>query len=93
MKIEILSKILIILFISIFLKSCGGLPKAGDARTMEMEGEERARKNIEEGNQLEDALDRYVELGAVSKGLNKRQEQEEERLKLTEMVNYSQKNM
>ena len=49
MKIEILSKILIILFISIFLKSCGGLPKAGDARTMEMEGEERARKNIEEG--------------------------------------------
>ena len=55
------------------------------------------KKNIERAerqlNQLEDALDRYVELGAVSKGLNKRQEQEEERLKLTEMVNYSQKNI
>ena len=51
---------------------------------------ERAEKQL---NQLEDALDRYVELGAVSKGLNKRQEQEEERLKLTEMVNYSQKNI
>ena len=30
------------------LSSCK-MPKPGDARTMEMEGEERARKNIEEG--------------------------------------------
>ena len=34
------------------LGACGGgfkMPKAGDARTMEMEGEVRARKNVEEG--------------------------------------------
>ena len=34
------------------LGACGGgfkMPKPGDARTMEMEGEERARKNVEEG--------------------------------------------
>ena len=47
----------------------------------------RAEKQLE---QLDNALDRYVELGAVSKGLNKREEQEEERYKLTEMVNKSQ---
>ena len=32
----------------LILSSCK-MPKPGDARTMEMEGEERARKNIEEG--------------------------------------------
>ena len=47
----------------------------------------RAEKQLD---QLDKALDRYVELGAVSKGLNKREEQEEERYKLTEMVNKSQ---
>ena len=34
------------------LGACGGgfkMPKPGDARTMEMEGEVRARKNVEEG--------------------------------------------
>tara|TARA_B100000945_G_scaffold137181_1_gene109538 strand:+ start:129 stop:614 length:486 start_codon:yes stop_codon:yes gene_type:complete len=31
------------------LLSCGGLPKPGDARTMETEGQARARKNVEEG--------------------------------------------
>ena len=41
-----------ILFVFLILNGCGGglkLPKPGDARTMEMEGQERARKNIEEG--------------------------------------------
>ena len=41
-----------ILFVFLVLNGCGGglkLPKPGDARTMEMEGQERARKNIEEG--------------------------------------------
>ena len=32
----------------LILSSCK-MPKPGDARTMEMEGEVRARKNIEEG--------------------------------------------
>ena len=49
MQIQILSKIITVLFLCLFLKSCGALPKPGDARTMEMEGEARARKNIEEG--------------------------------------------
>ena len=49
MQIQILSKIITVLFLCLFLKSCGGLPKPGDARTMEMEGEARARKNVEEG--------------------------------------------
>ena len=47
-----LNRILLIFFIPIFLISCGGgfkLPKPGDARKMEMEGEKRARQNIEEG--------------------------------------------
>ena len=35
-------------------------------------------------------IQRYIELGAVSKGLNKREEQQEERDKLTNMVNKSQ---
>ena len=41
-----------ILFVFLVLNGCGGglkLPKPGDARTMEMEGQERARKNVEEG--------------------------------------------
>ena len=41
-----------ILFVFLILNGCGGglkLPKPGDARTMEMEGQERARKNVEEG--------------------------------------------
>ncbi len=41
-----------ILLVFLILNGCGGglkLPKPGDARTMEMEGQERARKNIEEG--------------------------------------------
>ena len=50
--IKILFKIASVLFLCLLLNSCGGgfkLPKAGDARTMEMEGEKRARKNVEEG--------------------------------------------
>ena len=39
---------------------------------------------------LDKALERYVELGAVSKGLDRRESQEEERTKLTDMVNKSQ---
>ena len=39
---------------------------------------------------LDKALERYVELGAVSKGLDRRESQEEERTKLTSMVNKSQ---
>ena len=47
-----LNRILLIIFISIFLISCGGgfkLPKPGDARNIPSDGRERARKNIEEG--------------------------------------------
>jgi len=47
----------------------------------------RAEKQLQ---QLDNALDRYVELGAVSKGLNKREEQEDERNNLTSLVNKSQ---
>ena len=47
----------------------------------------RAEKQLQS---LDDALDSYIELGAVSKGLNKREEQQEERDKLTNMVNKSQ---
>ena len=38
-----------ILFVFLVLNGCGGglkLPKPGDARTMEMEGQERARKML-----------------------------------------------
>ena len=47
-----LNRILLIIFIPIFLISCGGgfkLPKPGDARNIPTDGRERARKNIEEG--------------------------------------------
>ena len=37
------------LFSALLILSSCKIPKPGDARTMEMEGEERARKNIEEG--------------------------------------------
>ena len=47
----------------------------------------RAERQLEN---LDKALERYVELGAVSKGLDRRESQEEERLKLTNMVNKSQ---
>ena len=49
---KFLNKFAIILFISLFLNSCGGglkLPKPGDARSIPSDGRERARKNIEEG--------------------------------------------
>ena len=48
---------------------------------------DRAERQLEN---LDKALERYVELGAVSKGLDRRESQEEERLKLTDMVNKSQ---
>jgi len=35
--------------VCLILLSCGGLPEPGDARTMETEGQARARKNVEEG--------------------------------------------
>lgn len=47
----------------------------------------RAERQLEN---LDKALERYVELGAVSKGLDRRVEQEEERDILTSMVNKSQ---
>ena len=47
----------------------------------------RAERQLEN---LDKALERYVELGAVSKGLDRRLEQEEERSILTSMVNKSQ---
>tara|TARA_B100001564_G_C20365312_1_gene545324 strand:+ start:170 stop:712 length:543 start_codon:yes stop_codon:yes gene_type:complete len=49
---KILNRFTLILFLSIFINSCGGglkLPKAGDARNIPTDGRERARKNIEEG--------------------------------------------
>jgi len=46
---KIIWKIFGVLLFCSFLSSCNGLPKGGDARTMEMEGEKRARKNVEEG--------------------------------------------
>ena len=49
---EILSKSLIrvlSLFLTLLILSSCKIPKPGDARTMEMEGEVRARKNVEEG--------------------------------------------
>ena len=39
---------------------------------------------------LDSALEKYVELGAVSKGLQKREDQEEERNSLTNIINKSQ---
>ena len=48
---------------------------------------DRAERQLEN---LDKALERYVELGAVSKGLDRRISQEEERLKLTNMVNKPQ---
>ena len=48
---------------------------------------DRAERQLEN---LDKALERYVELGAVSNGLDRRESQEEERLKLTNMVNKSQ---
>ena len=48
---------------------------------------DRAERQLEN---LDKALERYVELGAVSKGLDRRISQEEERIKLTNMVNKSQ---
>ncbi len=46
---KILSKFICFIYLCSFLNSCGGMPKSGDARTMEMEGFERAKKNVEEG--------------------------------------------
>ena len=46
---KILSKFICFIYLCSFLNSCGGIPKSGDARTMEMEGFERAKKNVEEG--------------------------------------------
>ena len=48
---------------------------------------DRAEKQLDN---LDKALEKYVELGAVSKGLDRRVEQEEERDILTSMVNKSQ---
>ena len=42
-------KFLLLFPLCLILLSCGGLPEPGDARTMETEGQARARKNVEEG--------------------------------------------
>ena len=50
--IKILLKIVGILSVCFLLSSCGGglkLPKPGDARKMEVEGQKRAKQNLEEG--------------------------------------------
>ena len=50
--IKILLKIVGILSVCFLLSSCQGgfkLPKPGDARKMEVEGQKRARQNVEEG--------------------------------------------
>ena len=46
---KILIKFISLFLLCLLLQACGGLPEAGDARKMEMEGQERARKNVEEG--------------------------------------------
>ncbi len=55
---------------------------------------ESERKTIQRAetqlNALDTALDKYLELGAVTKGLNKRQEQEPERASLMSQVNEAQ---
>jgi len=41
-----------VIFLCLFLGACGGgfkMPKGGDARKIEMEGEKRARQNVEQG--------------------------------------------
>jgi len=51
--IKILVRIAVILPFCLLLNACGDgfkLPKAGDARNMPVEGQERARKNVEEGS-------------------------------------------
>ena len=51
--IKILVRIAGILLFCLLLNACGGgfkLPKAGDARNIPVEGQERARKNVEEGS-------------------------------------------
>ena len=46
---KFLIKILGITTFLISLNSCGTFSNPGDARKMEMEGRERAKKNVEEG--------------------------------------------
>ncbi len=63
-QIQILSRAFTILCLFLLLEGCrGGLPKGGDARTMEVEGQARARKNVEEG--------RGFSLGRAAKGIRK----------------------
>ena len=47
----------------------------------------RAEKQL---SALDSALDKYLELGAVSKGLKKREDQEQERIALTDNINNAQ---
>ena len=50
--IKFFFKVSFVISLCLVLGACGGgfkMPKAGDARKMEMEGAERARKNVEEG--------------------------------------------
>ena len=49
MKIKLFKYPLALLASCLILHSCNGLPKAGDARTMEMDGQKRARQNVERG--------------------------------------------
>ena len=63
------------------------LDRVNSRITSEQKTIDRAERQLEN---LDKALERYVELGAVSKGLDRRESQEEERTKLTNMVNKSQ---
>ena len=63
------------------------LDRVNSRITSEQKTIDRAERQLEN---LDKALERYVELGAVSKGLNKREEQEDERNNLTSLVNKSQ---
>ena len=49
MKIKLFKYPLALIASCLILHSCNGLPKAGDARTMEMDGQKRARQNVERG--------------------------------------------
>ncbi len=60
MTIKVLNKIVILIFISIFLNACNGFFKYSPARENPTKGMERAKKNVEEG--------RGVTLGGLARG-------------------------
>ena len=57
-KLKFLRILTFFLIPLLFLNSCGGLPKSGDARKVSPDPKERVRKNLEEGKgfRLNDAV-------------------------------------